>query len=542
MRKIGSIVVSGALVWGSLVLAASPARAILRFHTEAGRTAHAFGPHSARQIPSLTPPAYSPLIRSEQLLHENEQESSVATPVDLSAPLRFAPPSIPMTSVKTSSGASGSVLSDHDLSSGSLIAEPSSASNGSSILQTWNWGAATSSNGGSSWLYFDPYTLFPSSYGGFCCDQQTYYEPSRDLYIWVLQYVPDAAKNNALRIAVANGSSNLAAGRFSYWDVTPQQVGAPSGTNYDQPKLTVTSNYLYIEASKYDGESGSVVMRIPLDVLKSHGQLNYSYWNTLFSPGFAQGGTSTVWFAAHYSTAVLTVYHIDESSSTLVSNDVPHALYPSSLPYTCPRSGSSSDWCQRRSFGSGGGYAHDDRIHAGWLANGVLGFAWDASQGVGGLGTFAFPYEHIVRIDSTLLLLIDAPGSNTAGLAASYFASNPQAPLIDQPIIYNSAYAYSYFSIAPNARGDLAGVYMYGGGTQYENCGGLLHDSVTASEGANWDLFGIASSTVDPNDNLSGDYLSARISAPGANTWSASCYALQTSSSSTHVHYLKLGR
>ena len=35
----------------------------------------------------------------------------------------------------------------------------------------------------------DPFTALPSAAGGFCCDQVVLYEPSRDIWIWILQYL-----------------------------------------------------------------------------------------------------------------------------------------------------------------------------------------------------------------------------------------------------------------------------------------------------------------------------------------------------------------
>src|SRR5207244_1054483 len=106
-------------------------------------------------------------------------------------------------------GAAGSFAIFHstDLGSGtgSIIAEPSVGSSGVGVLETWNWYAAVSMDGGADFSYLNPYTMFPSSYGGFCCDQTAYYEPSRDLYFWILQYSPDGSNNNAIRVAWAHG-------------------------------------------------------------------------------------------------------------------------------------------------------------------------------------------------------------------------------------------------------------------------------------------------------------------------------------------------
>src|SRR5256714_2418277 len=62
------------------------------------------------------------------------------------------------------------VLHDLGVHSSSKVDEPSIATNGSNILETWNWYSGISTNGGASWTYYNPKTLFPNSYGGGWCD------------------------------------------------------------------------------------------------------------------------------------------------------------------------------------------------------------------------------------------------------------------------------------------------------------------------------------------------------------------------------------
>ena len=333
-------------------------------------------------------------------------------------------------------------------------------------------------------------------------------------------YSPDANSNNSIRLAVANGQSNLAGASVNYWDLTPQQLGSPGGTNYDQPKVAASSNYLYIEATQYGATFGSVVMRFSLDSLAAAGTLNYPYVIPgLFSPGFTQGATNTMYFAAHVSTSTLRLFSWPESSTDVTYTDVSHTSYPENFPYSCPRTGgsSTSDWCQRRSFG--GGWAHDDRISTGWVANGVIGFMWDASQGSGGLGTFNYPYEHVVRI-----------GESTK-------------TLINEPYLWNPSVAFSYPSVSVNARGDIAGTTLWGGGSTFENCGAFIWDSYS-SPPAPWEFYGLEYSNSDPNDTLSGDYLATRKNGGNVYTWSGTCYALVGGGDNGNVHpyYLSFGR
>jgi hypothetical protein len=498
----------------------------------AGR-ATAGGARTAQGVGFAAPPPLTPDQEAViQRALSRERRAGPPTPQDLYAPIREGPPPVPESRPFGSPGAATAPLAPGtftvyhtaDLGSGaSLIAEPTAAVNKlGTVLMTWNWNAAISRDTGNTWTYYSPYTMFPASFGGFCCDQTVYYDPSRDLMIWILQYVPDASNNNAIRLAVANGPTNLATASFYYWDLTPQQVGAANGTNYDQPKLAKSNGFLWLEVTQYGNTGGSVVMRFDLDDLAAAGSLGYGFFllangGGLFSPGFSQGATTTMYFAAHLDTNTLRLYRWAESSGTIFWDDIDHTSYPQNYPYSCPRTGGSatSDWCQRRSFG--GGWAHTDRIFAGWVANGVIGFMWDASQGTAGFGTFSYPYVHVVRINEST------------------------RTLIDEPIMWNGSAAFAWISVHINGRGHIAGTTMYGGGDQYQNCLYFIWDNFSAAP-APWELYYATTSNRDPNDTLSGDYLGARMPGSHPNTWTSTCYALQGSTSNTHPWELWFGR
>ena len=404
----------------------------------------------------------------------------------------------------------------------SLVNEPSVATNGSgSVLQTWNWWAARSGNGGASFSYMDPYVTFPASYGGFCCDQLAYYEPSRDLFIWILQYSQGPTGDDAIRIAVANGAAGLAANTWHYWDLTTTQVNSPQDW-FDQPKIGTSANYAYIEVSKYmkltnDGD-GSVLYRIPLDTLKNPAAtLNFNWYQpTTFSPAPVQRAGSTMYFGSHLTTTTLRLYAWPESSTSVGTADIPNSNYPQHFPYSCPKTGRSiatpSDWCPRAS--GTGGYAHDDRINSGWVANGVIGFAWDASQGTvsgGARPSFKYPYVHVLRINEAT------------------------KTRIDEPIIYSPSYAVEWPSLTANAAGDLGGAVMWGGGAFEENCGAVVHDS--RSGPGFWEFHRLAGSSADTSQPKSGDYTTSRGVGSG---WVSACYTVRAGS--VHSQYFAYSR
>ncbi|GAC1390593.1 MAG: hypothetical protein NVS4B11_10860 [Ktedonobacteraceae bacterium] len=383
----------------------------------------------------------------------------------------------------------------------SQVNEPSLATNGANVLETWNWYSGISQDGGSTWTYYDPASLFSNDYGGWCCDSVAEYDSSRDLYIWNLLYLPNA-NGGALRLAVADGASDLAGASFHYWDLTPQQIGGATGDWYDYPKIALSSNDAYLQTNEYDASSNyvrTVVMRFSLDNLANKsGGLDYTYFITpgVFSVTFTHGATDTMYFASHLSTDTLRVFFWAENSNTIFWNSVGHVSYPSA-GFSCPRSGAdNSNWCSRS----------DSRMLDGWVSNGVIGFSWNAPQGKWGFnGTASYPYTDIVRI-------------NQSNLAH-----------IDDPIVWNSGFAFMYMSHYPNNNGAVGGTFLYGGGSLFEDGGAYVWDSNGR------DFVGLVGSNQDANTG--GDYLTTR---PLGSSWGGTLYSVRDDG--VHTYYATFGR
>ncbi|MBI5029680.1 MAG: hypothetical protein HZB51_04080 [Chloroflexi bacterium] len=479
---------------------------------------------------------------------ENDRQIDPLTPIDLNPVIKTTAPTAsevnpPSNAPILPASSSRAPAAPNDFyyyqakdlgGGGSMIGETSHASNGLVVLETWNWGAALSKDGGKTWGFLNPYTLFPSSYGGFCCDQVVYYDQSHDITFWILQYSPNASNNNAIRLAWANGIGRLSNANFCYTDFTPQQLGSPSGTNYDQPKFARSDNNLYLEMTQYGAAGGSIVIRVAISAFTTAcGGVGYQWYAPgLFSPGFTQRGYSDMYFAAHVSNSTLRVFDWPESAANwtgIISHDVSHTAYPANYPFRCPRTGgnATSDWCQRRSFG--GGWAHSDRIFTGWQAGGVLTFVWDASQGNNGVGgsTFAYPYTHVVRINQ---------GTFT---------------LINEPIKWSSSFAIQYATAALSDRLHVAGTVMWGGGSYFENCATYIADDLSPGytgigffPSGGWEWYNALNSNIDPSDTLSGDYFATRRNDYAPYTWGGSCYALLNGIGGVSMHpfYLWFGR
>jgi hypothetical protein len=108
--------------------------------------------------------------------------------------------------------------------------------------------------------------------------------------------------------------------------------------------------------------------------------------------------------------------------------------------------------------------------------------------------------------------------------------------VVDQPIIWNAAYAYQYAAVAPNARGTLGGIVDEGGGTKYLSCAAI------ASRNGGWSAYVLDSSSNDPGEPRAGDYLGIS-SGSDTTRWSGSCSTLRGGTDSNHenVEYFSFG-
>lgn len=500
------------LVVGTMALVSGTPAAALSTTPRAAQTHHASASMahigSGKGKGMSNPPTLSPRERAKrERMLQTMSATLPSTPIDPTKSIRpshVSPTQLQVRSAKSVPYAPVSTtVNDLGSQNADTINEPSVGSDGSKVLETWNWYSGISTNGGSTWTYYDPKTLFSNDYGGWCCDSHAIYVPSRNIFIWILLYPPDT-NGGALRLVVFDGGADLAATTYHYWDLTPQQAGAGTGDWYDFPAIGFSNNDFYLQANK--AHSGQKVtyqttyMRFSLDdLVKLAGQtLPYGYLDLpgVSTVAFSQGATGTMYFAGHLSTSTLRVFHIDEGSNTVFWDDVNHVSYPSG-GYSCPRTGAAdSNWCARS----------DDRLLGGWVSNGVIGFSWNAPQGQWGFqGSAPYPYTDIVRINEI---------SKTE---------------IDDPVVWNQNYAYMYMSHYPNSNGDLGGTFMYGGGSLYESGGAYIWD------GSGRDFVGLVSSTQDTTNG--GDFLAAR--SLGA-SWVGTMYAVLNDG--THTYDVTFGR
>ena len=365
----------------------------------------------------------------------------------------------------------------------STVGEPTAAASGGNVFMTGNWYASSSRDGGGSWSHVDPFTALPSAAGGFCCDQVVIYEPTRDIWIWILQYVQTGG-SNVFRVAISRGASF---GSWYWWDFSPRALD-PAWTNmwFDYPDAAVSRNHLYITFNAFNTSNAwlrAVVFKLPLNALRDGTSLGYQWWSTTThgSLRLTQGAQDSMFFASHNASRQLRVFGWPDASNSIGAIDATLRAW-SAGPYAAPGPG-GVDWLGRL----------DSRITGAWVSGTRAGFLWTAAAGTGR----PMPYVRGAVVDTST------------------------RTLVEEPEIWNQSAAFAYPAACPNAGGVLGVSLFFGGGAQHPS------HVVGFRDGADWRLVISRSGTHGPPGGAWGDYLSCRRHAPNSSEWVASGFTLQ---------------
>lgn len=381
----------------------------------------------------------------------------------------------------------------------STVNEPTAAASGDNVFVTGNWFATRSTTGGGSFALVDPFTALPSAAGGFCCDQIVLYDRSRDIWVWILQYIQTGG-SNVFRVAISRGSSF---GSWYWWDFSPKGLN-PAWTDmwFDYPDAATSANHLYITFNAFNAAGRwqrAFVFKLPLETLKNGTSLGYQWWSTTShgSLRLTQGAGNTMYFASHNGGTRLRVFSWPDGSGTIGSFDVSVSAY-SAGPYSAPGPG-GTDWLGRT----------DSRITGGWLTGTRAGFMWTAAAGAGR----PFPYVKVAVVDTVT------------------------RSLIEQPDIWNQSVAFAYPAACPNAQGVVGVSLFMGGGTRHPT------HLVGFRDGSAWRLVISRSSTHGPTGGAWGDYLSCKRHQPQSSEWVASGFTLQGGTERRNVEpqYVRFG-
>jgi len=453
-----------------------------------------------RERPQLTPEQMR--LQEERLRHHKDTHGDPTSPEApaAEAPAPQAPPAADETNVLgiTPDGTFKIFQSTVQAYLAGIIsqqAETQAATSATNVVfYTGNVFASFSTDGGASFTFVNPFTQFPTLDGGLCCDQTVIYDPTRDLMIWQLQYdFSSTTGKGSYRTAFANPGS-VASGGWCVYEWNPGDFGFPSGRSLDRPEVALSSNFVWYSANIYTEPDAkferSVMWRIRLDPPVTCDSRAFEFFLGVpaqfhFTP--VQGATDTMYWAnlQTFPTAdSIRIYQWAEADSTPSSTDVAISLWPNARPRLCPGP-DVLNWCR----------AADKRQASGWIANGVIGFMWSASQGTGALGDFPFPYVHVAR-----------------------FNASTTPTLIDEPIIWNSGGAWIYPNVGVNDRGAIAGTLYFGGGVYFPYLTALILDDLTTAAPPPWEIYGFVASTGAGDDRW-GDYYSSRRNGSNGNTW-----------------------
>ncbi len=368
--------------------------------------------------------------------------------------------------------------------------EPSLGMNHEDIVfLTGNWYASVSFDAGQTFSFIDPYTTFPASAGGFCCDQIVEYDPKNDMVFWFLQY-GSAGGTNIQRLAVAS-ADDLRNGTWHYYDFTPQSFGWPSNWSLDFPDMAVSKNFLYITsnagATGASTESGWTVWRIPLSQLKAEGSITWNHFsaNDGWNGRLTKGAQQIMYLGEINSSSNLKLFTWPDSSNTVSTDNIGiNSFNFLNQDGTAP-SPDGSDWAA---------FA-DSRCLGAWTDGHNIGFMWNAKQG----GGFPYPYIATVELD--------------------YNKS-----VIRQDQIWNQNHAWLYPSICPNTLGRWGGTACWGGGAYYPNAAVFIADDVN---NYSFENVTVTNATNGPSGNRWGDYFSTRAHPGfGGESWIAGVYSL----------------
>jgi hypothetical protein len=373
----------------------------------------------------------------------------------------------------------------------SMVCEPTAAANDQQVMVTGNWSASTSADAGANWSFLDPFTRFPATAGGFCCDQVVLYNPRHRIWIWLLQYVQTSNGDNIFRLAVCRETEF---GGWYYWDFAPKNLNAAWRKMwFDYPDMAFTNENLFVTFNLFRVETWqrAVVFRFPLSALAAGTGLTYRTWSTVANGSIrlCRGAGPLMYTGSHNSTSQLRVFQWADSGTSMAQTDVNVRPWTAGA-YSAPGP-DGVNWLNRL----------DPRITGAWVGAGTIGFMWSANRD----SNHPLPYIRVVRLKETT------------------------KALIDEPDIWSQTSAWAYPAAAANAQGEPGMTAFYGGSASHPSHVVGVH-SATA-----WDTEVTKTSSHGPPDQAWGDYLSCIAHHPDGSQWVASGFTLQGGTSRKNI-------
>lgn len=397
------------------------------------------------------------------------------------------------------------------VSTASGIPEPATDQNGRNIMQVGNWFAGYSANNGSTWSWFNPFTIFG---GGFCCDQLTAYHPSSNRQFWLLQY------STPFKLIVASAPGNALSGSWSYYTLTPALFGFPSTYQMDYNHMATSTGFLYVSTNLYEGGAnrGNLVVRAPIVGLASGATVTWekAYSQYAFSVAFTQGAGDTMYWGTNRSFdagfvagSQFDIWRWSDNSVNSASArlNVTPFVYMSNDGQCGSRSGVVKNWCQGADSRMGGGAYRLPTIAVPGVSDRlpIIQFVFPARQDA----SHPWPY-------SRHLFFSDAADAITYQGYTDHWSNEV---------------AMIYEDIAPDARGHLGVVFAWGGGTgtnnYYPGVGYAVDDDLSLPNvfDTSFAVNGSGNACINSNVDLKyrwGDYLTVKPMYPARSVWVAS--------------------
>lgn len=390
--------------------------------------------------------------------------------------------------------------------------EPSVAIHRDTVFYTGNFFGALSGDSGKTWTYINPSTRFPARDGGFCCDQRTITIPNvgsgvdQGMTVWLLEYRYSATTQmGSLRLARAKGRNGLRNNSWIYYDLTPDIFGQ-TNKFLDYSDISYSDGYFYgscIIGNPPNSAAGLLLYRFPLQQMWDGVNIPIVYYTTAQLGGFgsyrfAQGGTSTMYWAAHQDTSTLRVYEwTDAAGAASIASRTVTSWSGSPTPAPGP---DGRDWT---SFG----YTVNT-VLTGANTGGELSFWWTSGS------TGASRPQTFVRV--------------------ARFTANNARSLVGQFDLWNPSFAYHFPSAAANQFGHVGGTFAYGGGTQNLSCGAFLLDQYTSF--STWASYQARGGQRGPSSNRWGDYFVTNVNQIFPRTFSGAAYVLDSTGASEPVY------
>lgn len=376
--------------------------------------------------------------------------------------------------------------------------EPSVAAAGRLVMYAFNWSAGYSRDGGQTFTEMDPHTVFPSSPGGFCCDQVVIFDPASNRFIWVLQYNGESGEN-VIRVAYTSAArlTKFGAKAWSWFDLSSRAL-AGAGHYLDQPRLGLTPRYLYMNINQADakGVHKTVIVRIPRAAFA--GTIPFGYGSALVDPWslrVAQNVSGpTEYFVGHKDTSTLRIASVDDDSNYLLIQDIKdQSIADHNWTMTTP---GGDDMLNRQASSQGSqvtGVTQD--------GDGNLWATWSEGRDVVDKNGNVVPRTGVPTQPHIAVVVLSVKHPSTG--------PPPVIALKSHWIYWHFSFALAMPDLATTADGDVGLTFDWGGGSQYLNhavgfLNGGLSD-VTVAEG-----------TADPTwgGNPAGDYQTVRPLAP----------------------------